>query len=79
MLFRVLRAKFEQNLALREQLLATGDALIIEAALWDVYWGAGVHLADRKRLSDRPAWSGENNLGYSLSLLRDLIRTDKFY
>ena len=36
----VIRAKFEQNPELREKLLATGDAELIEGNHWDdTYWG----------------------------------------
>ena len=37
----VLRAKFQQHPTLREQLLATGDALLIEASTIDAFWGVG--------------------------------------
>lgn len=36
-----LRAKFEQHPHLREQLLATGDALLVEHTGRDAYWGDG--------------------------------------
>ena len=36
-----LRAKFTQHAALRELLLATGDALLVEHTKNDAYWGDG--------------------------------------
>lgn len=39
-MYEIVRAKFEQNLDIREKLLATGDALLIEGNYWhDNYWG----------------------------------------
>lgn len=39
-MYEVVRAKFEQNQDLREKLLATGDAQLIEGNYWhDNYWG----------------------------------------
>ena len=39
-MYEIVRAKFEQNLGLREKLLATGDAQLIEGNYWhDNYWG----------------------------------------
>lgn len=34
-----LRAKFTQHLVLKEELLATGDAVLHEDSPWDKYWG----------------------------------------
>ena len=39
-MYEVVKAKFEQNPELKEQLLATGDAELIEGNTWhDNYWG----------------------------------------
>lgn len=56
---KAVRAKFDQNYDLRERLLKTGDAQLIEGNYWgDVYWGVckGV---------------GENNLGKILMKIRN--------
>lgn len=39
-MYEIVKAKFEQNPDLREKLLATGDATLIEGNTWnDRYWG----------------------------------------
>lgn len=43
-------AKFTQWPELRERLLATGDAVLIEAAPRDCYWGIGADGGGRNRL-----------------------------
>jgi diaminohydroxyphosphoribosylaminopyrimidine deaminase/5-amino-6-(5-phosphoribosylamino)uracil reductase len=54
--------KFMQHLDLKEELLATGNAELIEDSDKDAFWGWG---ADRK---------GENQLGKALERLRDKLR-----
>jgi len=57
-----LEAKFTAHAELRETLLSTGDARIVEAAPHDAYWGAG------------PDGRGKNRLGVLLMRLRDRFR-----
>ena len=59
---RAVRAKFEAHPELRELLLSTGDAELVEAAPNDFYWGAG---ADG---------SGRNMLGRILMEVREALR-----
>lgn len=60
-MYQCLRAKFEQP-ALREKLLATGDAKLIEGNWWgDTYWGVCNGI-------------GENNLGKLLMKVRGELR-----
>lgn len=54
-----LEGKFGANALLREKLLATGDADLLEASPYDAYWGIG-------REGD-----GQNRLGVLLMQLRD--------
>lgn len=54
--------KFTQNRQACSQLLATGDAQLIEASPWDDYWGVGRHGA------------GLNMLGVLLMQLRARLR-----
>jgi ribA/ribD-fused uncharacterized protein len=61
---RALRAKFEQNPELREQLLATGEAHLIEHTATDSYWGDGGD------------GSGLNRLGELLMELRAQLRAE---
>ena len=59
---RVLRAKFDQHQALKDLLLATGDANLVEASKSDAFWGSGKE------------GKGKNMLGTLLMELRDQYR-----
>ena len=59
---KVVLAKFTQHAELREILLATGDALIVEHTENDAYWGDGGD------------GSGKNRLGHILMAVRDELR-----
>jgi ribA/ribD-fused uncharacterized protein len=61
-MLEAVRAKFTQSEELREFLLATGDAEIIERASNDGYWGDGGD------------GSGRNMLGKTLMLVREELR-----
>lgn len=65
--------KFAQNPKLREALLATGDALIVEAAPSDAIWGIG--FSEQDALAHRHAW-GQNLLGLALMRAREALRAD---
>ncbi|GAB3874959.1 NADAR family protein [Kibdelosporangium lantanae] len=58
-------AKFGQNSALREFLLATGEKVLVEAAPRDVVWGIGLG-RDNPRAQDPAQWRGRNLLGFAL-------------
>lgn len=58
----IVRAKFTQNVTLRQWLVATGDAELIEGNKWgDVFWG----VCNGK---------GENNLGKILMQVRNELK-----
>lgn len=60
----IVRLKFEANPALKQRLLQTGDALLIEGNTWnDKFWGM--------IKNSEGEWVGENNLGKILMNLRD--------
>jgi ribA/ribD-fused uncharacterized protein len=59
-----LRAKFTQHAALRERLLATGDALLVEHTKNDAYWGDGGD------------GTGLNRLGKLLMTLRQELKEE---
>jgi ribA/ribD-fused uncharacterized protein len=61
---QALRAKFSQHRSLREQLLATGSARLVERTRRDAYWGDG---GDGR---------GHNHLGRLLMQLRDQLRKE---
>jgi len=58
----VVLAKFEQNVGPRNILLGTGDAMLIEAAVSDPYWGEGC------------SKTGLNKLGQILMVVREQLR-----
>lgn len=66
-------AKFSQDLALREILLGTGDAVLVEASPLDRLWGIGLAEDDPRALDPR-TWRGENLLGFALMAARDQLR-----
>ena len=70
---RGLMAKFGQNERLKDQLLATGDAYLVEASKHDRNWGIGVDLKDDAR-KDASNWQGSNLLGFALMEVRRMIR-----
>lgn len=66
------RAKFGQNPDLKEFLLATGDAILVEASPYDKIWGIGM---DRETALNGSIddWKGENLLGCALMEVRDWL------
>lgn len=63
-MFEALQAKMDQYPAIRELLLSTGDATLVEHTVNDSYWGDGGD------------GSGKNRLGHLLMELRKLIQYD---
>lgn len=71
------KLKFTQHRDLRDALLSTGDALIVEATLPEfggLFWGTGFRMSD-PRIRDRTLWIGKNKLGEILMRVRDEIRS----
>ena len=73
---RGLLAKFSQNDDLRQKLLATDNAVLVECAGSDKIWACGVRLNDDRR-KDASNWSGQNILGFALMEVREMIRTNQ--
>jgi ribA/ribD-fused uncharacterized protein len=69
------KAKFGQNVDIREFLLSTGEAILAEASPYDKIWGIGL---DRETAMKGSAeqWLGENLLGCALMEVRDWLRTE---
>ncbi|MBS5003312.1 NADAR family protein [Holdemania filiformis] len=67
-----LLAKFSQNEDLKEQLKATGDAVLAECAVKDRIWGIGLSMSDPDRMN-RKKWQGQNLLGYALMMVREQL------
>lgn len=72
---RALTAKFTQNPALRQALLATGDAWLVECAHKDKIWACGCRLTEPERLNIQQ-WPGKNILGFALMEVRRGIREE---
>ena len=72
-IYEGLLAKFTQNRKLKEQLKATGDAILAECAVKDRIWGIGLSMSDPNRL-DQTKWKGQNLLGYALMMVRYRLR-----
>ena len=66
-------AKFAQNKALRDALLATGDVILAEAAPNDQKWGIGM-TAETAEKTPQADWNGKNLLGKVLMELREKFR-----
>lgn len=64
------RAKFRSHPALRDLLLGTGDAVLVEASPLDTIWGIGL-AADHPQAMEPASWPGENLLGFVLMDVRE--------
>ena len=66
-------AKFSQNKLLSDQLLNTGNRIIVEASPYDKIWGIGLSETDPDAL-DKTKWKGQNLLGEVLMRVRSNLR-----
>lgn len=64
--------KFGQHADLQDFLLATKDAILVEASPFDKIWGIGLAKED-ERARDMAKWKGLNLLGFVLMEVRDLL------
>lgn len=71
--YRGLIEKFQQNTALRNELLATQDSILAECAVQDKIWGIGLSMKDERRF-DLKEWQGQNLLGFSLMNVRSALK-----
>lgn len=67
-----LRAKFTQNPDLKNRLLKTNDAILVEASPFDKIWGVGLSQKEVLKTNFKD-WKGENLLGFALMKVRDEI------
>ena len=67
------KAKFSQNDELKEFLLSTGDAILVEASPYDRIWGIGLYPAQAAK-GTVDQWRGLNLLGCALMEVRDWLR-----
>ena len=70
---RGLLAKFSQNEDLKQMLLDTGDAWLVECAHSDINWACGIRLNEDERF-DSSKWRGQNILGFALMEVRSVLR-----
>ena len=62
--------KFQQNSTMRDILLATGNAVIVEASPRDCIWGIGLG-QDNPKAHNPETWRGKNLLGFALMDVRE--------
>lgn len=65
-------AKFRQNEALKSFLISTCGKILVEASPYDTIWGIGMSENDCE-IENPHAWRGENNLGFALMEVRDML------
>jgi ribA/ribD-fused uncharacterized protein len=66
-------AKFTQNKNLKEEMLATGDKIFVEASPLDNIWGIGLD-ENAEGIEDPSFWLGLNLLGQALTLVKNQIK-----
>lgn len=66
-------AKFKQNEELRQRLIETGNTVLVECAIHDCVWGNGLGMND-KNVDVVDRWRGQNLLGYTLMMVREVLR-----
>ncbi|MBX3253823.1 MAG: NADAR family protein [Chitinophagaceae bacterium] len=64
------RLKFSQHSALKQFLVNTKDAIIVEASPFDNIWGIGI----KDYETDPFKWQGTNLLGFALMEVRDILK-----
>ena len=70
------RAKFSQNPALRQKLIATGSEILALASPSDSVWGIGMRASAAEKCTPEE-WPGQNLLGKILMQLREEFRGEE--
>ena len=70
--YQGLLEKFQQNIELKEKLLATQNHILAECAVQDRIWGIGLSMKDERRF-DLDKWQGQNLLCFSLMRVRTVL------
>lgn len=73
--FGGLLQKFKQNPELKDYLISTGEAVIVEDSPFDKIWGIGMR-ADSPDFTHPKKWPGENRLGFLLMMVRDHLKKE---
>ena len=71
---RGLVAKFTQHEALKNLLLGTNDAILIESSPVDKFWGSGWRMDSWKDDWKMENWEGKNKLGECIMIVREMIK-----
>lgn len=71
--YKGLFEKFQQNIELKEKLLETQDNILVECAVQDRIWGIGLSMKDERRF-ELEKWQGQNLLGFSLMMVRTMLK-----
>jgi ribA/ribD-fused uncharacterized protein len=68
-------AKFSQNKDLKNELLATENKILVEASPYDCVWGIGLK-QDCPDCNNPAKWKGTNLLGFALTEVKDIIKSN---
>ena len=68
--------KYSQNEDLKQILLNTGEKELAEASPYDNIWGIGMDRWTAEKLT-KDQWKGQNLLGKTLMLVRDMLKIKK--
>jgi ribA/ribD-fused uncharacterized protein len=69
-------AKFSQHHDMKEFLLSTNNAILVEASPYDRIWGIGMSV-NNPHIEDPKAWNGLNLLGFALMEVRSRLYVEK--
>lgn len=69
-------AKFRQHEELKQYLLQTQEAVLVEASPYDRIWGIGLR-KDAHNVTNPNSWKGLNLLGFALMKVRKWIQEDE--
>ena len=64
--------KFGKSRQLKQYLLSTGNAVLVEASPYDQIWGIGL-TQNAPNVEDPSTWLGDNLLGFALMEVRDAL------
>lgn len=64
--------KFSQSKNLREELMNTGDRILVEASPFDGIWGVKMS-AENASIKDPRNWRGQNLLGFALTEVKEVL------
>lgn len=65
-------SKFSQNQTLKDYLLSTDDAILVEVSPYDKIWGIGMR-ENNPNIANPKKWNGENKLGKALMEVREKL------